>query len=117
MAPLRAPEPDKPNSPERWPLAVRLGVAGGPELVASGLGSVGLAVDMGARWHAVSLAVEVHGDPPGASVTYPGVGSVAFARVSSALLACAHYGWFVGRPGRRGGQASVQSAGGTPASW
>jgi hypothetical protein len=38
----------------------------------------------------------VHVDPPIGSLTYPGVGAVTFARVSAALLACVHFGWFVG---------------------
>jgi hypothetical protein len=96
MAPLRAPAPDPPKRLERWPVAVRLGVAAGPELIVAGWGSVGVSAEMGARYRAVSLGVEAHGDPPIGSLTYPNVGAVVFARMSGALLLCAHYGWFAG---------------------
>jgi hypothetical protein len=96
MAPLRAPTPDPPKPLDRWPFAVRLGVATGPELIVSGLGSLGVSADVGVRYRAVSFGVEAHGDPPIGSLTYPAVGSVTFARMSAALLVCAHYGWFAG---------------------
>jgi hypothetical protein len=89
-------EPDPPKLPERWPFAVRLGVAVWPELIATGWGSFGFSAETGVRYRAVSASVEAHGDPPLGSVPYPNVGAVSFARVSGALLLCAHFGWFVG---------------------
>ncbi len=64
LPPLRAPEPDHPKPPERWPVAVRLGFATGPELIVSGLGSFGVAAEIGVRYRAVSVGVEAHGNPP-----------------------------------------------------
>jgi hypothetical protein len=60
------------------------------------LGSFSVSADVGVRYRAVSFGVEAHGDPPVGSIHYPGVGSVTFARVSAALLVCAHFGWFAG---------------------
>jgi hypothetical protein len=98
--PERLPKVEKPKPspelPERWPIAVRLGAAVWPELVASGWGSLGLSVEGGARYRFVSASVEVHGDPPIGSVTFQNAGTVSFARVSGALLVCGHYSWFVG---------------------
>jgi hypothetical protein len=96
MPPLPKPVPDPPKPLEAWPIAVRLGVAVWPELVAAGWGSFGFSAEAGARYRAVSLSVEAHGDPSLGSVPFPSVGAVSFARVSGALLLCAHYGWFAG---------------------
>jgi hypothetical protein len=104
MPPLEKPRPDPPPQPERAPLAVRLGATVGPELVADGWGSFGVAVDAGARYRWVSLSAEAHGDPPTGAVSYAQVGAVSFARLSGAILACAHWGWLaacgVGDAGR-----------------
>jgi hypothetical protein len=67
-----------------------------PELVATGWGSFGLSAEAGVRYRAVSLGVEAHGDPSLGSATVHEVGAVSFARLSGALLLCAHWGWFVG---------------------
>jgi hypothetical protein len=96
MRPLRAPTPDPPKPLERWPVAVRFGVAAGPELIVKGSGSFGFSAEIGARYRFVSLGVEARGEPSLGSVAYPYVGSVSFARASSALLLCAHYGLFAG---------------------
>src|SRR5262249_40795573 len=56
----------------------------------------GLSTEVGARYRAFSASAEVHGDPPLGAVTYPGGAAVNFARVSGALLVCAHVGWFAG---------------------
>jgi hypothetical protein len=95
MPPLEKPKPDPPTKPDRAPLAVRFGVAVGPELVALGWGSLGLTAGVGVRYRAVSFGVEAHGDPSLGTLTYP-EGNVRFARASGALLACAHLAWFVG---------------------
>jgi hypothetical protein len=89
-------EPDPTKSPERWPVAVRLGAAVWPELIAVGWGSFGFSAEAGVRYSAISVSAELHGDPPLGSVTYPGGMAVSFARVSGALLLCAHFGWFAG---------------------
>jgi hypothetical protein len=91
----RKPEPAPTKPLERWPYAVRLGVTVGPELVAEGWASFGLAAEVGARFRAFSAGVEVHGDPSLGSVPIPH-GSVSFARVSGALLLCGHVGLFTG---------------------
>jgi hypothetical protein len=75
---------------------LRLGVAVWPELIAKGWGSFGFSVEAGARYRAVSLGVEAHGDPSLGSVSFPSVGEVSFARLSGALLLCAHWGFFTG---------------------
>lgn len=94
--PVLKQKPDP--SPERSPIAIRLGLAMWPEVIASGAGgaSLGLSADVGMRWEALSAGVEVHGDPPLGSASYQGVGTVTFARISGALLVCAHGGWFAG---------------------
>lgn len=89
-------EPKQPKLPERWPVAVRLGGAVWPELIASGWGSIGLSAELGARYRAFSVGAELHADPPLGSVLVGDFGRVSFGRVSGALLLCAHYGWFVG---------------------
>jgi hypothetical protein len=96
MPPLEKPKPDPPKPLERWPIAVRLGVAVWPELVASGWGSIGFSGEAGVRYHAVSLDAEEHGDPPLGSEPVPNLGAVSFARLSGALLLCGHWGWFAG---------------------
>ncbi len=93
-APPLAPGPPKPL--DRWPVAVRLGGSAWPELIALGVGSLGFSVEAGARYRAFSVGFEAHGDPPIGSVTYPSGVAVTFGRVSGALLACGHYGWFAG---------------------
>jgi hypothetical protein len=93
---LPKPRPEPPPLPERWPVAIRVGIAAGPELVASNWGSVGVSADVGVRYRAFSAGVEVHGDPPLGSIVYPSVGAVSFARLSGALLLCGHFGLFVG---------------------
>jgi hypothetical protein len=85
-----------PKLPERWPFAVQLGAAVWPELIVTGAGSFGFSAEAGVRYRAFSAGIEAHGDPPLGSVTYPKVGPVSFARVSGALLLCAHVGWFAG---------------------
>jgi hypothetical protein len=89
-------EPEPPKPPERWPVAVRLGVAVWPELIAAGFGSLGFSVEAGVRYKAFSAGIEAHGDPPLGSQSFQFLGAVSFARVSGALVLCAHYGWFVG---------------------
>jgi hypothetical protein len=95
LAPLRAPEPDPPKPLDRWPIAIRIGLGVGPELIASGWGSFRFSGELGARYRWASIGTEVHGDPSLGTLTYP-EGSVRFARISGALLLCAHFGWFVG---------------------
>jgi hypothetical protein len=95
LPPLPAPKPDPPKPLERWPLAVRLGVTTGPELVASGWSSFGLAAEAGVRYRVVSFGVGVHGNPSLGSQPFAD-GSVSFARVSGALLLCGHFGYFAG---------------------
>ncbi len=87
---------EPPKLPERWPLAVRLGVAAGPEFIAAGWGSLGLSAEVGVRYRFFSAGAELRSDPPLGSRASFGVGDVSFARVSGALVLCAHYGWFVG---------------------
>jgi hypothetical protein len=96
LPPLEKPKPDPPAPLERWPVAVRLGVAVWPELIADGWGSLGFTVDAGVRYRAVSFSAEIHGDPPLGSQTFQDVGAVGFARLSGAMLLCGHWGWFVG---------------------
>jgi hypothetical protein len=96
IPPLRAPEPDPPKPPQRAPLALRFGATVWPELIATGWGSVGISVEAGVRYRAFSVGAEVHGDPPLGAVSFPNVGEVSFARLSGALLLCAHIGWFAG---------------------
>lgn len=96
LPPIEKPKADPPEPPERWPLAIRLGVAVWPEVVAAGWGSFGLSVDVGLRWHWFSVSAEVHGDPPLGSVLVRTVGPVSFARLSGGLLLCGHWGWFTG---------------------
>jgi hypothetical protein len=95
---LPKPKTGPPPLPDRWPVAVRVGVAAWPELVASNWGSFGLSAEVGARYRAVSAGVELHGDPPLGSVPAPSpnIGTVIFARVSGALLVCGHFGYFAG---------------------
>jgi hypothetical protein len=96
LAPLRAPEPDPPKPLDRWPFAIRFGAGAGPELIASDFGSVRVSGELGVRYRAVSVGVEVHGDPPLGSLSYPSVGVVSFARLSGAFLLCGHWALFVG---------------------
>ncbi|MFT3775157.1 MAG: hypothetical protein QM820_58160 [Minicystis sp.] len=96
LPPLEKPRP-KPGEPsERRPIAIRIGGTVSPELIASGSGSLGLSADVGVRYRAFSASVEAHGDPPLGSSTFPGGTTVRFARLSGALLLCAHWGWFAG---------------------
>jgi len=95
LPPLEKPKPDPPLPPESAPIALRLGVTVWPELIANGWGSFGVSVEAGVRYHAVSLGVEAHGDPPLGSDVYP-IGAVSFGRVSGALLLCGHWRWFTG---------------------
>lgn len=96
MPPFQRPKPDPPKPVEK-PFAIRFGAAVWVERVATNFGSYGFTVEAGVRYRFVSLGLEVHGDPPLGSVTYPdGVGPVSFARVSGALLLCGHFGWFAG---------------------
>jgi hypothetical protein len=87
---------EPPPPPERWPLAIRVGLAAWPEVVASGWGSLGLSLDGGVRYRGFSFSVEGHGDPPLGSLTRPAVGTVTFTRLSGLALLCGHVGWFVG---------------------
>jgi hypothetical protein len=96
MPPLEKPKPDPPKPLEHWPIAIRFNAAWWTELIASGWGSVGVSGGIGARYHAISLDAEVHGDPSLGSVTYAQVGAVSFARISGELRLCAHFGWFAG---------------------
>ena len=96
MPPLEKPKPDPPKPLERWPVALRGSVAVWPEMIASGWGSLGLSAEIGARYHAFSAGVEVHGDPPLGALSYPNVGAVSFARLTGGLVVCAHFGWFAG---------------------
>jgi hypothetical protein len=95
MSPLK-PRPDPPKPLERWPSALRFGIAVWPELIATGWSSLGLSAEAGARFRAVSLNFEVHGDPSLGSKSYPFLGAVSFARVSGALVLCAHVSLFAG---------------------
>jgi hypothetical protein len=94
MAPLEAPKPSLSKPPERWPSALRFAVGGWSELIATGWGSAGISAEAGARFRAVSLDFEVHGDPPLGTLLFPNVGPVTFARVSGVLAGCGHVGWF-----------------------
>ena len=92
---LPRPKPDPPPLPERWPTAVRVGLAVGPEVIASGWANVGLAAEVGFRYRSFSLGVEVHGNPPTGTYLTPHR-FVTFGRVTGAVLACYHLGLFVG---------------------
>jgi hypothetical protein len=96
LRPLRAPTPDPPKPLERWPVAVRIGVGAWTELIVKDFGSIGLSAEVGARYHFVSFGIEAHGDPPLGAAREHEVGAGSFARVSGALLVCAHYGFFAG---------------------
>lgn len=87
---------EKPVLPDRWPLAVRLGLAVWPELLVPRWGSVGASAELGVRYRFFSVDAELHYDPPIGSFTQPGFGKVTVTRVSGALLLCGHYGWFAG---------------------
>jgi hypothetical protein len=95
MAPLPKPKADSPPPLERLPLAIRIGAAVWPELIASGWGSLGFSADVGVRYRFLSANIEAHGDPSLGSQAVAN-GSVSFARMSGALLACAHFVWFTG---------------------
>jgi hypothetical protein len=94
MPPLEKPKLHPPERPERWPLAVRVGAAVWPEMISTGLGSLGLSANVGVRYRWFSADAELHGDPSLGSVTTNYVGEVSVARLSGALLLCAHIGWF-----------------------
>jgi hypothetical protein len=94
--PLRAPTPDPPKPPERWPIAVRLGVAAGPELIATGWGSLGFAASLGTRYRALSLDVEAHGNPSLGAQNVTAADAVGFSRVVGAAVLCGSWGWFTG---------------------
>jgi hypothetical protein len=96
LPPLEKPKPDPPKPPERWPVAVRIASAAWWEVLASGWGSFGLSAETGVRYRALSASVELHGDPPLGSQTVHDVGTVSFARVSGAMVLCAHFGLFAG---------------------
>jgi len=96
LPPLHRLAPDPPKPPETAPVALRIGGSVWPELIANGWGSFGVSIEAGARYHAFSLGVEAHGDPPLGAVAVQNVGEVSFARVSGALLLCGHWGWFTG---------------------
>lgn len=92
--PMVAPYPE-PAKPDRWPIAVRVGGMAWAELIATGWASLGLSADVGVRYRAVSFGAELHGNPPLGAQTIEDV-RVSFARVSGAILACGHFGWFAG---------------------
>ena len=96
LPPLEKPKPDPPQPLDRFPFALRFSAATWVESIASGWGSWGFSGGVGARYHAVSLDAEVHGDPTSASNAVDNVGNVRFARISGALLLCGHFGWFEG---------------------
>jgi hypothetical protein len=96
MAPLPKPRPDPAPPPERAPVAIRVGAAVWPEVIASGWTSLGLSAELGVRYRAFSIGVEVHGDPPIESMAYVGGGELRFARLSSHFLLCGHWKLFVG---------------------
>jgi hypothetical protein len=96
MEALPKPKLSPPPPPERWPIAIRAGAAVWPELVASGWGSLGFSADVGVRYRAFSAGVEMHGDPPLGSAPFPDGMTLSFARLSGAVLLCAHWGWFSG---------------------
>lgn len=93
--PMLAPK-EQSKLPERWPLAVRLGVAVWPEIIVTSRGSLGLSAELGVRYRFLSAGAELHGNPPIGSFLQTGVGEVSFARLSGALVLCGHYSWFVG---------------------
>jgi len=96
LPPFSKPEPSARRRPERWPLAIRVGAAVWPELIASGWGSLGFSADVGVRWRWFSASAEVHGDPPLGSQSFQNLGAVSFARISGGALLCGHFGWFTG---------------------
>jgi hypothetical protein len=95
MPPLEKPKLHPPESPERRPIAIRIGGAAWGETFASGWGALGFSADVGVRYRAFSASVEAHGDPPLASQNFAN-DTWSFARISGALLACAHFAWFAG---------------------
>lgn len=95
LPPLPKPTPDPPKSLDNWPIAIRVSAATWTELIASGSGSLGFSGGIGARYHAVSLDAEVHGDPSLGAQPFVN-GSVSFTRISGDLLLCAHLSWFAG---------------------
>lgn len=92
---MPAPE-EKPKLPDRWPLAVRLGLSVWPEFVVTEWGSLGISAEVGMRYRFFSFGAELHGNPPIGSRSFSDAGKVSFARLSGALLLCGHYGWFAG---------------------
>jgi hypothetical protein len=95
IPPLEKPKPDPPKPLESWPIALRFNAALWPELIVSGQGSIGVSGGIGVRYHAISLDVEVHGDPDLGSQPSE-FGNVSFWRISGDLLLCGHVGWFAG---------------------
>ncbi len=101
MAPEAAPEATPAPLPMRAPpepktgVAVRVGAGVLGERVATEQGSLGLTIDVGARYRWGSVALEAHANPPLGTTLVPG-GSLSFTRITGALLTCAHFEWLVG---------------------
>jgi hypothetical protein len=87
--PLEVPKPIKPP-PEKAPLSFRIGSGVWVDWISSDRGSLGLTLDASVLYLWGSVGVEVRGDPAIGSTTVPGYGTVSFARVTGALLACGH---------------------------
>lgn len=86
--PLEVPKPTK--LPEKAPLSFRVGSGVWVDWISTDRGSLGLTLDASVRYLWGSVGVEVRGDPAIGSTPFPGYGTVSFARVTGALLACGH---------------------------
>jgi hypothetical protein len=87
--PLEVSKPTKPP-PEKAPLSFRVGSGVWVDWISSDRGSLGLTLDASLRYLWGSVAVELRGDPAIGTTKVPGYGTVSFARVTGALLACGH---------------------------
>jgi hypothetical protein len=100
--PTQKGDPD-PLAPERLPVAIRFGVAMGVEALSAETGSLAFVLDVGFRYRWGSVSLEAHGDPPLGS-TFVANGVERYARMTAALLACAHAGVFLACPKAEAGR-------------
>jgi hypothetical protein len=86
--PLEVPKPTK--LPEKALISFRIGSGVWVDWISTDRGSVGFTVDASLRHMWGSVQVELRADPPMGSTPVPSYGTVRFARVTGALLACGH---------------------------
>ncbi len=108
--PTSAGPPDPPPPETKTPLVFRVGSGVWADYFSNDRGSLGLTLDMSIRRGWLSLIVEGRGDPPIGSTQIPNGGSVSFARVTGALLLCAHHNVLVGCLKGQGGRILFPSA-------